>query len=75
MRFLVPQSDAEWAQRHEILDAAAAADDPAARAKVNSGRMAEPFWYVDSPLTTPSAVARLPRAGHPRARTPCPRQG
>ncbi|MBK8468785.1 MAG: FAD-dependent monooxygenase [Candidatus Phosphoribacter sp.] len=52
MRFLVPQSDAERAQRLAILEAAGT--DPEARAQVNSGRMAEPFWYVDSPLTTAS---------------------
>ena len=57
MRFLVPQNDAEWAERTSILDAAAAdPDNLELRAKVNSGRMAEPFWYVDSPLTTPSAA-------------------
>ncbi len=56
MRFLVPQNDEEWAQRREILEAAKAdPTDLAVRAQVNSGRMAEPFWYVDSPLTTPSA--------------------
>jgi hypothetical protein len=27
--------------------------DVAARRLVDSGRLAEPFWYVDSPLTTP----------------------
>ena len=26
--------------------------DPDARSRVDSGRLAEPFWYVDSPLTT-----------------------
>ena len=57
MRFLVPQTEAEWARRREILDAAAAdPDNLELRAQVNSGRMAEPFWYVDSPLTTPSAT-------------------
>ena len=47
MRFLVPQTEAEWARRREILDAAAAdPDNLELRAQVNSGRMAEPFWYV-----------------------------
>jgi 2-polyprenyl-6-methoxyphenol hydroxylase-like FAD-dependent oxidoreductase len=53
MRFLVPQTDAEWARRRAVLDAAVS--DPAARALVNSGKLAEPFWYHDSPLTTPSS--------------------
>ena len=72
MRFLVPQSEAEWAQRHEILEAAAT--DPAARAKVNSGRMAEPFWYVDSPLTTPSATHVFP-GRPPKGEDPVPAPG
>jgi pentachlorophenol monooxygenase/3-(3-hydroxy-phenyl)propionate hydroxylase len=61
MDFLVPQSAAAAAHRREVL--ARAAQDPAARAMVDSGRLAEPFWYVDSPLTTPS-VDR-PFAGRP----------
>ncbi|MEU9821269.1 FAD-dependent monooxygenase [Pseudonocardia alni] len=61
MDFLVPR-DAERARaRAEVL--AAAATDPAARARVDSGRLAEPFWYVDSALTT--ADARRPFAGRP----------
>jgi 3-(3-hydroxy-phenyl)propionate hydroxylase len=40
-----------------------AADDPAARALVDSGRLAESFWYVDSPLTTLSPTR--PFAGRP----------
>ena len=64
MRFLVPQNEQEWAARRAILEAAAAnPDDLQVRAQVNSGRMAEPFWYVDSPLTTPSADH--PFAGRP----------
>ncbi|GAA2544512.1 FAD-dependent monooxygenase [Pseudonocardia hydrocarbonoxydans] len=51
MDFLVPQD--ERAARHRAAVLAAAAVDPAARARVDSGRLAEPFWYVDSPLTTP----------------------
>jgi 3-(3-hydroxy-phenyl)propionate hydroxylase len=42
---------------------ARAAHDPAARAAVDSGRLAEPFWYADSPLTTPDP--RRPFAGRP----------
>ncbi|WP_298334719.1 FAD-dependent monooxygenase [Ferrimicrobium sp.] len=53
MRFLVPQTDADRQRRVRLLQAAAsgAAD---AIANVDSGRLYEPFWYVDSPLTTPS---------------------
>jgi len=65
MDFLVPQSEQDWARRREILEAAAT--DPQARAQVNSGRLAEPFWYVDSPLTTPSEAHPFegrPEKGH-----------
>ncbi|HET6504681.1 MAG TPA: pentachlorophenol monooxygenase, partial [Amycolatopsis sp.] len=40
-----------------------AADDSAARGEVDSGRLAEPFWYPDSPLTTPDP--RRPFTGRP----------
>lgn len=66
MAFLAPQNEAEHTRRHALLRAALT--DPAARAEVDSGRLAEPFWYVDSPLTTPDATrpwpGRPPR-GHP----------
>ncbi|NUU21808.1 MAG: pentachlorophenol monooxygenase, partial [Streptomycetaceae bacterium] len=68
MRFLVPQDDAERAARHATL-AAAAADPELAARTVDSGRLAEPFWYVDSPLTTPSA--HRPFAGRPAKGQPC----
>jgi 3-(3-hydroxy-phenyl)propionate hydroxylase len=58
MRFLVPQSAAEWEHRRRTLERAV--DDPAARALVDSGRLAEPFWYVDSPLTTPDPGRPFP---------------
>jgi len=61
MRFLVPQSDSEWQIRREVLEAAAT--DPGAQARVDSGRFAEPFWYVDSPLTTPDPTRTF--AGRP----------
>jgi 3-(3-hydroxy-phenyl)propionate hydroxylase len=61
MDFLVPHDEAAAAHRRDVL--ARAADDPAARALVNSGRLAEPFWYVDSPLTTPCPAR--PFAGRP----------
>jgi 3-(3-hydroxy-phenyl)propionate hydroxylase len=69
MRFLAPQSAEEWARRKEIL--ARAVTHPDAREQVDSGRMAEPFWYVDSPLTTldPSRpfAGRPPRGHAPSA--------
>jgi 2-polyprenyl-6-methoxyphenol hydroxylase-like FAD-dependent oxidoreductase len=58
MRFLVPRNDAEWTHRRDILRRAVA--DPATRAQVNSGKLAEPYWYVDSALTTGSAPVDFP---------------
>jgi pentachlorophenol monooxygenase/3-(3-hydroxy-phenyl)propionate hydroxylase len=58
MDFLVPQDEAAAAYRRDVLSRAA--DDPAARALVDSGRLAEPFWYVDSPLTTPNPARPFP---------------
>jgi 2-polyprenyl-6-methoxyphenol hydroxylase-like FAD-dependent oxidoreductase len=61
MRFLVPQSEEEWQRRRQTLEQAR--HDEAARRRVDSGRLAEPFWYVDSPLTTPDPSR--PFAGRP----------
>ncbi|MQA24269.1 MAG: pentachlorophenol monooxygenase [Micromonosporaceae bacterium] len=55
MRFLAPQSDAEWAARRDVLERAVT--DPGARRHINSGKLAEPYWYLDSPLTTPDGGA------------------
>ncbi|MCX6464900.1 MAG: FAD-dependent monooxygenase [Pseudonocardiales bacterium] len=72
MDFLVPP-DAERA-RYRAETLAAAAHDPAARARVDSGRLSEPFWYVDSPLTTPDP--ERPFAGRPpRGQVPPPGPG
>jgi hypothetical protein len=72
MRFLVPPSEEAARHRRDVL--ARAAGDPAARAQVDSGRLAEPFWYVDSPLTTPDP--RRPFAGRPaRGDVPVPAPG
>jgi len=65
MDFLVPQSEAAWRRRRDVLEHALT--DPRARAEVDSGRLAEPFWYVDSPLTTPHPTrvfAGRPPRGH-----------
>ncbi len=69
MDFLVPPDEERARIRAEVL--AGAADDPAVRARVDSGRLSEPFWYSDSPLTTASAerpfTGRPPRGQAPPA--------
>jgi pentachlorophenol monooxygenase/3-(3-hydroxy-phenyl)propionate hydroxylase len=72
MRFLVPGTDAE--RRHRLATLEAAMTDSAARAAVDSGRLAEPFWYTASPLTTPDPAR--PFAGRPaRGAVPAPGPG
>jgi 3-(3-hydroxy-phenyl)propionate hydroxylase len=72
MRFLVPQNAEERAHRLDVLERALS--DPEAQSQVDSGRMYEPFWYVDSPLTTPTASR--PFAGRPpRGQVPPPLPG
>src|SRR6266850_5290425 len=72
MRFLVPQTTAERAHRLDVLEHALS--DPEARSQVDSGRMYEPFWYVDSPLTTPNSGRPFP--GRPaRGQVPPPLPG
>ncbi|KDN20800.1 FAD-dependent monooxygenase [Amycolatopsis rifamycinica] len=72
MDFLVPRTEAQRRHRLDVLTRAE--DDPAACAQVDSGRLAEPFWYVDSPLTTPDP--RRPFAGRPpRGALPPPGPG
>ncbi|MGN9840118.1 FAD-dependent monooxygenase [Nonomuraea sp. H19] len=72
MRFLVPQTEEQWEDRRRTLEAAR--HDTDSRARVDSGRLAEPFWYVDSPLTTPDP--RGPFAGRPAKGTmPTPAPG
>jgi 2-polyprenyl-6-methoxyphenol hydroxylase-like FAD-dependent oxidoreductase len=51
MEFLVPQTDEQRRRRTQTLERALT--DPAARSQINSGKLAEPYWYTDSPLTTP----------------------
>ncbi|MFA1551398.1 FAD-dependent monooxygenase [Actinomadura chokoriensis] len=75
MEFLVPQTPAQRAHRLAALAAARTHPDP--RTIIDSGRLAEPFWYLDSPLTTPSGpVDGLPwEAGAVRPPVPgviCP---
>ena len=63
MRFLVPRTDADRARRRDILERSLR--DPAARPLIDSGKLSEPFWYLDSPLSTPGDPAL--RAGFPTA--------
>jgi 2-polyprenyl-6-methoxyphenol hydroxylase-like FAD-dependent oxidoreductase len=51
MDFLVPQTDELRQRRRAALEHALT--DPGARAQINSGKLAEPYWYTTSPLTTP----------------------
>jgi len=51
MDFLVPRTDERRRWRTEVLDRAVT--DQAARKLIDSGKLAEPFWYTASPLTTP----------------------
>jgi 2-polyprenyl-6-methoxyphenol hydroxylase-like FAD-dependent oxidoreductase len=72
MDFLVPHSPDAWAHRRSVLDRAAR--DPESRGAVDSGRFSEPFWYLDSPLTTRDPSR--PFAGRPpRGETPAPAPG
>ena len=69
MRFLAPPDEQARVHREQVLARAAA--DPSAAAQVNSGRFSEPYWYVDSPLTTPHPervfTGRPPRGEMPPA--------
>ncbi|WP_433431237.1 FAD-dependent monooxygenase [Nonomuraea sp. CA-141351] len=56
MRFIVPGTVEERMRRRAALEGGLAAE-------VDSGRFAEPYWYVDSPLTTPEPTR--PFAGRP----------
>jgi 3-(3-hydroxy-phenyl)propionate hydroxylase len=68
MEFLVPHDEERRRRRVDILTRAAS--DAAARREVDSGRLAEPFWYVESPLTTPDASR--PFGGRPERGAPAP---
>jgi pentachlorophenol monooxygenase/3-(3-hydroxy-phenyl)propionate hydroxylase len=72
MNFLLPRTEAQHRRRVDLLERAIA--DPSAWPDVDSGRLAEPFWYVDSPLTT--IDASRPFAGRPpRGEVPPPAPG
>jgi len=55
MQFLVPQSEEERARRTAILERCLR--DASAVEDVDSGKLAEPFCYQDSPLTSGPATA------------------
>jgi pentachlorophenol monooxygenase/3-(3-hydroxy-phenyl)propionate hydroxylase len=61
MRFLVPPEAQAWQRRRDTLRAAVT--DPAVRDAIDSGRFAAPYWYVESPLTTPAPTR--PFGGRP----------
>jgi 2-polyprenyl-6-methoxyphenol hydroxylase-like FAD-dependent oxidoreductase len=63
MEFLVPQSSQARRRRAEALDRALT--DPAAGSLINSGKLAEPYWYLTSPLTTPAPALASAPAGFP----------
>ncbi|MFI0406696.1 FAD-dependent monooxygenase [Actinomadura sp. 3N508] len=60
MEFLVPHTEEQRERRVEALERAVT--HPDARALIDSGKLAEPYWYVDSPLTTRT----LPTGKFPR---------
>ncbi|MFL6120669.1 FAD-dependent monooxygenase [Actinophytocola sp.] len=71
MRFLVPRTEEDRAHRVDVLTRAIT--DETARAEVDSGKLAAPFPYPDSPLTTSGGTlcpdARLARGGRLRELT------
>lgn len=72
MDFLVPQT--EQARQHRRTTLEQAVDNPDADQLVDSGRLSEPFWYVDSPLTTPDPT-RPAASRPPRGQLPSPGAG
>lgn len=68
MSFLVPRTPAERAHREDVLTRSVADED--ARTEIDSGKLATPYSYVDSPLTTSGGElcpdARLMRGGRLR---------
>ncbi|MBB4912081.1 FAD-dependent monooxygenase [Actinophytocola algeriensis] len=50
MRFLVPRTPEDRERRLDVLTRAV--DDESARPEIDSGKLATPFTYTDSPLTT-----------------------
>ncbi|QCB97974.1 pentachlorophenol monooxygenase [Arthrobacter sp. PAMC25564] len=72
MKFLVPQTADDRDFRTATLERAMT--DTSVVRDINSGRMSEPFWYVDSPLTTQDGQRPFP--GRPEmGKTPAPAPG
>jgi 3-(3-hydroxy-phenyl)propionate hydroxylase len=67
MRFLVPQDAQQLRRRLAVLDGARVSE-------VDSGRLAEPFWYAGSPLTTPDPARPRP-VRPPLGASPAPAPG
>lgn len=61
MDFLVPQTPEQKLFRQQLLEQALT--DPGARTTIDSGRLFEPFWYINSPLTSPNQD--MPFQGRP----------
>lgn len=60
MEFLAPQTAELRRRRTRLLERAMV--DPAARSLINSGKLAEPYWYTTGPLTTPGrSLAAFPQ--------------
>lgn len=72
MDFLVPRTERARARRRDVLERAVG--DESVRPLVDSGRLAEPFWYVESTLTTPDPT-RAPATRPPRGQVPAPGVG
>jgi 3-(3-hydroxy-phenyl)propionate hydroxylase len=72
MDFLVPSSPAAAEHRRRVLERAL--HDPSAHALVDSGRLAEPFWYTGSALVTPDPTRSAPRRP-PKGQYPEPAPG
>ncbi|MDS1270971.1 FAD-dependent monooxygenase [Lipingzhangella sp. LS1_29] len=68
MRFLVPQNAEQRRYRQETLHRSVT--DPQARARIDSGTLAEPHPYTDSPLTRPADIAAEPEPVAPGAILP-----
>jgi pentachlorophenol monooxygenase/3-(3-hydroxy-phenyl)propionate hydroxylase len=72
MEFLAPRTDEQMKRRTGLLERALT--DPTAWSEIDSGRFSEPYWYVDSPLTT--LDINRPFAGRPsRGEVPPPAPG
>jgi 2-polyprenyl-6-methoxyphenol hydroxylase-like FAD-dependent oxidoreductase len=72
MDFLVPHTPDGVQRRRQLLEAALT--DASVHERIDSGRLAEPFWYVDSPLTTPDPHRPWP-GRPPRGHAPAPLPG